>query len=55
MYVDGYNAGVINPVTKDTIDVSYGSHKLYAKADGTDIVWGPAYVADTNYFTWNLR
>ncbi len=55
VYIDDANVGVIDPFTKDTITVSQGSHKLYAKAGGTDIIWGPRYITDMDYFTWNLR
>jgi hypothetical protein len=55
IYIDDSDWGVLNPFTKDSVNVSYGSHKLFAKASGTNIVWGPRYIDDTDYYTWNLR
>jgi hypothetical protein len=54
IYVDDVYLGTMQPFTKDAVHISYGYHKLFGKAIGTSLVWGPTYITDTESYKWNL-
>jgi hypothetical protein len=54
IYVDGIYVGTLDPLTKDTIRVPFGSHVLKAYATGTDLIWGPTDIYDDDIYIWTL-